>query len=93
MENNPKYEQFILETKIKRYEKKIKELESKAKQETPKQDSLFPEWSENVWEQCAHELVWAIGMLEDAPTSPKVWRKVFNVLRSYENLVRTGGKK
>ena len=46
------------------------------------------QWSATVWEQVAHELVWAIGMLEENPTSPKVWRKVFNVLKTYEEVVR-----
>lgn len=45
-------------------------------------------WSANVWEQIAHELVWAIGLLEENPTSPKAWRKMFNVLKVYENAVR-----
>ncbi len=46
-------------------------------------------WSQALWEQIAHELVWAIGLLEEQPTSPKAWRKMFNVLQTYENAVRT----
>lgn len=49
-------------------------------------------WGQPVWEQICHELVWAIGVLEDDPTSPKAWRKMFNVLKVYENAVRTGGQ-
>lgn len=45
-------------------------------------------WGEPVWEQVAHELAWVIGLLESDPTYPKHWKKVFNVLRSYENLCR-----
>lgn len=67
------------ETEILKLKKKIKELEA---QTTPK-------WAEPVWEQIAHELVWAIGLLEEEPTSPKQWRRVFNVLKTYENAVRT----
>lgn len=48
-------------------------------------------WSATVWEQIAHELVWAIGLLEENPTSPKAWRKMFNVLKVYENAVRNSG--
>jgi len=47
-------------------------------------------WSANVWEQVAHELVWVLGMLEENPTSPKVWKKVFRVLNTYEEVVRNG---
>lgn len=46
-------------------------------------------WGEGVWEQTCHELVWAIGLLESNPTSPKAWRKMFNVLKVYENLEKT----
>lgn len=46
-------------------------------------------WADPVWEQIAHELVWAIGLIEENPTSPKAWRKMFNVLQTYENAVRT----
>jgi hypothetical protein len=45
-------------------------------------------WGEPVWEQVAHEMAWVIGLLEDDPTSPKNWKKVFRVLRTYENLCR-----
>jgi hypothetical protein len=47
-------------------------------------------WSANVWEQVAHELVWVLGMLEENPTSPKVWKQVFRVLNTYEEVVRNG---
>ncbi len=52
-------------------------------------ESVQIKWGEPVWEQIAHELVWAIGLLEENPTSPKQWRRVFNVLQTYENAVRT----
>lgn len=45
-------------------------------------------WSPSLWEQVAHELVWAVGLLEEDPTSPKAWRKMFNVLKTYETIVR-----
>ncbi len=67
------------QTEIRNLKNRIKELEA---QPTTK-------WGEPVWEQIAHELVWAIGLLEEEPTSPKQWRRVFNVLQTYENAVRT----
>ncbi len=50
-------------------------------------------WSASMWEQITHELVWVIGLLEENPTSPKVWRKVFNTLKVYENLERNNKEK
>ena len=58
-----------------------------------KNNPQLPVWSEGLWEQMAHELVWVIGVLEEEPTSPKAWRKVFGVLKAYEELVRTGKAK
>lgn len=45
-------------------------------------------WGEPVWEQVAHEMAWVIGLLEEDPTAPKNWKKVFRVMRTYENLCR-----
>lgn len=93
MQNNYKYSGDWLGKSSKEYELEIKKL--KLEVETLKSKLVYsspPKWTETVWEQCAHELVWAIGLLEENPTSPKAWRKVFNILKTYENLVRTNGK-
>lgn len=81
---------FEYEREIIKLQMEIKKL--KAESELKSRQATLPAWTETVWEQIAHELVWAIGLLEEEPTSPKVWRKMFNVLKSYENLVRTNGK-
>ena len=71
----------------KEYEAEIATLKSEIQRLQEKKQS---KWAEPVWEQLCHELVWAVGVLEDSPTSPKAWRKMFNVLKVYENLARTG---
>lgn len=87
-EPNKKYKQYSewigkssreYETEIFNLNKRIIKLE---KEKASK-------WSSSLWEQIAHELVWAIGLLEENPTSPKEWRRMFNVLQAYENAVRT----
>lgn len=73
------------------YESEIFKLKTeimKLKKEQTQPQQL-PQWTDTVWEQCAHELVWAVGLLEENPTSPKAWRKMFNILKTYEELVRT----
>lgn len=45
---------------------------------------------ERQWESITHELVYVLGLLEEDPTSPKNWKKVFRVLRVYEEMVRRG---
>lgn len=75
----------------KEYEMEIRKLKTEIEilNSKMKQQPTLPKWTDTVWEQCAHELVWAIGLIEENPTSPKAWRKMFNVLKTYENLTRT----
>ena len=71
------------------YESEIKKIMDRQKTAERKTVHLPPKkWGEPVWEQVAHELVYVIGLLEEDPTYPKNWRKVFRVLRTYENLCR-----
>lgn len=39
---------------------------------------------ETDWEQVAHELAYSIMCLEDDCDTPKVWRKAWKALMSYE---------
>lgn len=71
------------------YESELKKImEQQRFSEKKKYHVPPPKWNEPVWEQVAHELVYVIGLLEEDPTYPKNWRKVFRVLRTYENLCR-----
>lgn len=75
------------------YEDEIKKIMEQQKESFRKKTlhvppPKSPKWNEPVWEQVAHELVYVIGLLEEDPTYPKNWRKVFRVLRTYENLCR-----
>lgn len=73
------------------YEAEIKKIMAQQKESLRKKTMHEPtssKWGDAVWEQVAHELVYVIGLLEEDPTYPKNWRKVFRVLRTYENLCR-----
>ena len=91
-DNSKKYKQY--DTWLKRKSTQEYEAEiAKLNQEISrlKNSNNQTKWGQPVWEQICHELVWGLGLLEQEPTSPKAWRKVFNVLKVYENAVRTGG--
>lgn len=68
------------------YEVEIKNLKDQIK----KLEHSPTRWGQPVWEQIAHELVYGISIVEDNPTSPKAWRKLYNIIEVYENAVRTG---
>lgn len=42
----------------------------------------------NPWKDIAHELVWAIGIVEDEPFRIKNWNQLWNVMKRYETLCR-----
>lgn len=90
MDNNDKKRQSYYWTKAwSNYESEINKISNLQKNPEKKSVHLPPKkWGEPVWEQVAHELVYVIGLLEEDPTYPKNWRKVFRVLRTYENLCR-----
>ena len=43
---------------------------------------------DNPWEDIAHELAWAIGVVEEEPFRIKSWHRLFNVLKRYEAICR-----
>lgn len=83
MDNEKKKQAFYWTKSRSDYETEINKLKENYKTRPP-----MPKWGEPVWEQVAHEMAWVIGLLEDNPTAPKNWKKVFRVLRTYENLCR-----
>lgn len=83
MDNEKKKQAFYWTKSRSDYETEINKLK-----ENYKTRPQMPKWGEPVWEQVAHEMAWVIGLLEDNPTAPKNWKKVFRVLRTYENLCR-----
>lgn len=87
MDNERKKQPFYWTKSRSDYETEINKLKENYKN-THRNMPQKPKWGEPVWEQVAHEMAWVIGLLEDNPTAPKNWKKVFRVLRTYENLCR-----
>ena len=83
MDNEKKKQAFYWTKSRSDYEAEINKMINYQKNPSTKS-----RWGEPVWEQVAHEMAWVIGLLEEDPTAPKNWKKVFRVLRTYENLCR-----
>jgi hypothetical protein len=67
------------------------EFDKYINQQYKKVEKFFPHKTPqtvNEWEDVAHEMAWAIGIVEEEPYRIKSWNRLFNVMKRYEELCR-----